>query len=80
MVYPCYLGLDTARRNELIAAKKSIDEIREFIGADSLGYLSLDNLMDAIRDNHGKLCQGCFTGQYPVPVQLEFDKLTLETR
>ena len=80
MVYPCYLGLDTARRNELIAAKKTVDEIREFIGADSLGYLSLDNLMDAIRDNHGKLCQGCFTGQYPVPVQLEFDKLTLEMR
>ncbi len=80
MIYPCYLGLDTARRHELIAANMTVDQICEYIGADSLGFISLDRLLEAINVGDKKLCQGCFTGRYPVPVQLEFDKLALEKR
>ncbi|HLH72330.1 MAG TPA: amidophosphoribosyltransferase [Chloroflexota bacterium] len=80
MRHPCYLGVDTARRNELIAAQKSVDEIKDFLGADSLGYLSLDGLVRAVKVSGSRLCQGCFTGHYPVPVQLDFDKFALESR
>jgi amidophosphoribosyltransferase len=78
MRHPCYLGVDTARRSELIAARLDVPEIRDLIGADSLGYLSLEGLMRAIDVSGGALCQGCFTGKYPVPVQLDLDKLAFE--
>jgi amidophosphoribosyltransferase len=69
-----------ATRGELIAAQKSIPEITEFIGADSLGYLSLDGLLQAVGLPSDVFCLACFTGEYPVPVQLEMDKLALETK
>jgi amidophosphoribosyltransferase len=78
MRHPCYLGVDTARRTELIAARMAVPEIRDFIGADSLGYLSLDGLVRAINVSGATLCKGCFTGHYPVPVQLDLDKLSFE--
>jgi amidophosphoribosyltransferase len=78
MRHPCYLGVDTARRNELIAARMDVPEIRDHVGADSLGYLSLEGLMHAISVSGAALCQGCFTGKYPVPVQLDLDKLAFE--
>lgn len=78
MVNSCYLGIDTARREELIAARMDIPAIRDHIGADSLGYLSLDALIKAIGLPRETFCHACFTGQYPMPVQLEFDKLALE--
>lgn len=56
----------------------SVLEIRDYVGADSLGYLSLDGLIRAIDVSGARLCQGCFTGHYPVPVQLDLDKLSLE--
>lgn len=77
MMWPCYLGVDLARREELIAARMSVPEIGEFIGADSIGYLSLDGLLKAIGVADG-FCTGCLTGHYPVPVQLAMDKLVLE--
>lgn len=67
-----------ATRWELIAARISVPEIREFIGADSLGYLSLDGLVDAVGLPKDALCLACLTGDYPIPVQLEMDKLALE--
>ncbi len=67
-----------ATRWELIAARKSIPEIKEFIGADSLGYLSLEGLVGSVGLPKGSLCQACLTGDYPIPVQLEMDKLALE--
>ncbi len=76
--YPCFFGVDMATRGELIAAHKSIEEIRQFIGADSLGYLSLQGLYDAIGLPIDNFCTACFTGDYPMPVQLEMDKLALE--
>ncbi len=77
--YPCFFGVDMATRWELIAAQKSIPEIRDFIGADSLGYLSIDELIKAVALPRDIFCLACFTGDYPIPVQLEMDKLALET-
>ena len=76
--YPCFFGVDMATRKELIAAHKSVEEIRQFIGADSLGYLSLDGLMKSVNLPRDSFCNACFTGDYPIPVQLEMDKLALE--
>jgi amidophosphoribosyltransferase len=76
--HPCYLGVDMATRDELIAAKHSIDEIRQITGADSLGYLSVDGLIGLVRGQQGGFCDACFTGNYPVPVQLHLGKMSLE--
>jgi amidophosphoribosyltransferase len=78
MVNSCYLGIDTARREELIAANMEVEDIRKHIGADSLGYLSLEGLIDAIGLPRETFCHACFTGDYPMPVQLDLDKLVLE--
>ena len=73
-VSPCHYGIDTPTKLELIGAQKSIEQIREFIGADSLGYLSLDSLRAAVEDNDGKFCTACYTGVYPTElVQLEVE-------
>jgi amidophosphoribosyltransferase len=77
--HPCFFGVDMATRAELIAAQKSIPEICEFIGADSLGYLSIEGLIKAVGLPKEIFCLACFTGEYPIPVQLEMDKLALET-
>jgi amidophosphoribosyltransferase len=71
-VSPCYYGVDTPTREELIAAQKSVERIRDFVGADSLGYLSLEGLREAVDDNRGEFCTSCYTGQYPTDlVQME---------
>ena len=77
--YPCVFGIDMATRRELIAAHKPIPEICEQIGADTLGYLSIEGLIGAVGLPREDLCIACFTGDYPVPIQLEMDKLALET-
>ena len=76
--YPCFFGVDMATKWELIAARKTIPEIREHLGADSLGYLSLDGLIRAVDLPKDIFCLACFTGAYPIPVQIEMDKLALE--
>ena len=63
---PCYYGVDTPDRNELIAANHTLEEIRQFIGADSLAYLSLGGLMSAVKPDGGSYCSSCYTGVYPV--------------
>ena len=77
--WSCHFGVDIPTRGELIAAQKTVDEIRQAIGADSLGYLSVEGLTRAVNGNESKFCMACFTGQYPIPVQLELDKFALET-
>jgi amidophosphoribosyltransferase len=73
-ISPCYYGVDTPRRNELIAANHSVEEIREYLSADSLGYLSLESLRAAVEDTEGKFCTSCYTGSYPTElVQLEVE-------
>jgi hypothetical protein len=65
---PCYLGIDMSTRDQLIAAKLEIQQIGKAIGADSLAYLSMDALVEAIGLGPERLCVGCLTGRYPVPV------------
>ncbi|MBN2240222.1 MAG: amidophosphoribosyltransferase [Dehalococcoidales bacterium] len=77
--FPCFLGVDMATRAELIAAQKTIPEICEFIGADSLGYLSVEGLVKSIDLPRSTFCLACFTGDYPIPVQFELDKLAFES-
>jgi amidophosphoribosyltransferase len=67
--WPCYYGIDTPERRDLIASSHSCDEIRSYIEADSLGYLSEDGMLDAVRksdDPRQLYCTACFTGKYPV--------------
>lgn len=66
-ISPCFYGVDTPKRSELIAATQSLDEIRRFIGADSLGYLSLDGLLAPVGSARSSYCTSCYTGEYPVP-------------
>ncbi len=65
--WPCFYGVDTPRRSELIAATHEIDEIRRFIGADSLNYLSLDGMLGCVNGQRAHYCTSCYTGRYPVP-------------
>ena len=65
-VSPCYYGIDTPHRDELIAAQHSVAEIQEFMGADSLDYLSLEGLRKAVGQTAPKYCDACFTKNYPV--------------
>lgn len=65
---PCYYGIDTPTRDELIASSHSLSAIREFLGADSLAYLSHAGLFAFNRDGGRGFCDACFTGQYPVPL------------
>jgi amidophosphoribosyltransferase len=73
-ISPCYYGVDTPRRDELIAARQSVEEIRKYLGADSLGYLSLESLRGAVDDTQQQFCTACYTGSYPTElVQLEVE-------
>ena len=75
-ISPCYYGVDTPSLRELIAANNSIKEIEAFVEADSLAFLALDSLSDAVHDTNGKYCYACYTGQYPTLIQI--DEGTLE--
>ncbi|MDP7673212.1 MAG: amidophosphoribosyltransferase [Dehalococcoidia bacterium] len=74
----CHFGVDMATLNELIAANKTVTEITEYIDADSLAYLSVEGLLRAVRAPTNSYCTGCFTGKYPIPVQLEMNKMRFE--
>jgi amidophosphoribosyltransferase len=65
---PCYYGIDTPKREELIAATHSIAEIAKFVGADSVGYLSIEGLLSAVEKDRDRYCSACFSGNYPVPL------------
>jgi amidophosphoribosyltransferase len=65
-ISPCFYGVDTPRRTDLIAATHSVDEIRDFLEADSLQYLSLEGLLSAVNSQRGSYCTSCYTGSYPV--------------
>lgn len=71
---PCHYGIDTPTREELIAATHSSEEIRQFLGVDSLGYLSLDGMLRAA-GGPGGFCHACFSGQYPTPIPDELVQL-----
>ncbi|WP_084355405.1 amidophosphoribosyltransferase [Actinomyces radicidentis] len=71
VMWPCYYGIDFATRAELIATGMSIDEIRESVGADTLGYLSVDGMVEASGQSTDSLCMACFTGAYPMKPPVE---------
>jgi len=68
IIAPCYLGIDMATRQELIASYKTVKEVESLINADSLGYLSIDGLMRALECDKSDMCLGCLTGEYPVEI------------
>ena len=68
VTWPCFFGIDFPTRGELIANSMDVEGIREAIGADTLGYISLDGMVRATRQNRGDLCTACFTGKYPIDV------------
>jgi len=71
IVAPCYMGIDMASRDELIAADRSVEEIREEIEADSLSYLSIEAIAQSLGKNDSDLCLGCVTGEYPYDIEGE---------
>ena len=76
--FPCYYGIDFSRSGELIAAHKSVEEIRKYIGLDSLGYLDIRNMVNATDIPKKDLCLACFDENYPVPITEDFSKTCLE--
>ncbi|MGH3441220.1 MAG: amidophosphoribosyltransferase [Nitriliruptorales bacterium] len=75
ITHPCFYGIDMATRAQLVAASMSVDEIRDFVGADSLHYLSLDALVAATPQDKDELCRACFDGEYPIGVPAEYVEL-----
>jgi len=77
---PCFYGIDTAVKSELIASRLSVAEIRDFLGADSLHYLGMDNLVKSCRSPKDRFCTACFDGNYPidVPEEMHMSKFRLE--
>ena len=79
ITHPCFYGVDMATRGELIAANMDVDAIRDHIGVDSLGYLSLEGTVQATGLGGGRHCTACFSGVYPSEVPIQFDKFALES-
>ena len=71
IIAPCYLGIDMKTRDQLIAPERSIEEIRKIVGADSLAYVSIEGLVEAIGKDRNDLCLGCVSGEYPVKIEGE---------
>ena len=68
-ISPCYYGIDTPTKKELIGSNHSVEEIREYVGADTLGYLSLEGLQEAVGNDKEKYCLACYTANYPTAIQ-----------
>jgi amidophosphoribosyltransferase len=78
--HPCYFGIDFPTATELVAAERTVEEIRNFIGVDSLGYLSVEGLLSAVSGPPEDYCTACFSGCYPCEVAEAVDKYAMETR
>jgi amidophosphoribosyltransferase len=75
--FPCFYGIDTPARSELIGAAKSIEEIRQYLEADSLEYLTIEDLRSVV-DDPDNFCYACFNGEYPIPLPQGHTKSALE--
>jgi len=80
LVSPCFYGIDFPTKKELIASDHSIEEIRSFIGLDSLKYLSLDGMLDSMLLPKENFCTACFTGDYPTRIDKRPSKKALEKK
>jgi len=79
IISPCFYGVDTPTKKELIAANSTVEEIRRFVEADTLGYLSLESLHEAVSDLRGEYCYACYTGRYPTGL-VNWEELMSEPR
>ncbi|MFA5110189.1 MAG: amidophosphoribosyltransferase [Desulfobaccales bacterium] len=76
--FPCYYGIDFSSKGELIASQQEIDQIRDFLGLDYLGYLSMEGMVEATLMDHRNFCLSCFSGDYPVSLESDFSKTCFE--
>jgi amidophosphoribosyltransferase len=76
--WPCFYGIDMSTRQELVASDLSVEEVRAFIGADSLGYLSLAGMVESAGTPKEDFCRACFDGEYPIPIPDQAGKFVLE--
>lgn len=76
--WPCFYGIDMSTRSELVASDLAVEEVCEFVGADSLGYLSLEGMVQATGSPKTDFCRACFDGEYPVPIPERSGKFLLE--
>jgi amidophosphoribosyltransferase len=76
--WPCFYGIDMPTRQELIAADLTVEQIRAYVGADSLGYLSLDGMVEAAGSEKESFCRACFDGEYPIEIPEGAGKFVLE--
>jgi amidophosphoribosyltransferase len=76
--WPCFYGIDMSSRSELVASDLSVEEVRAFIGADSLGYLSMEGMVGATGAPKGEFCRACFDGEYPIEIPEHAGKFLLE--
>jgi amidophosphoribosyltransferase len=76
--WPCFYGIDMSTRSELVASDLSVEEVRHFVGADSLGYLSMDGMVGATGSPREDFCRACFDGEYPIPIPEHAGKYLLE--
>ena len=76
--WPCFYGMDTGTRSELLAANLTVQEIQDYLDVDSLAYLTLDNLLEATGTNNAGFCSACLTGDYPVDIPVNLSKKILE--
>jgi amidophosphoribosyltransferase len=79
-ISPCFYGIDFPSTQELIASSRSIEEVRVFLEADSLGYLSKEGMLRAMNNLKTGFCTACYTREYPVPVEEGIHKLVMEKK
>jgi amidophosphoribosyltransferase len=77
--YPCCYGIDFPSADELVASGRKVDEVAQFLGLDSLGYLSLGGMLDCMGQNKDCFCTACYTGVYPIDLKGPFSKDVFET-
>ena len=80
IISPCYYGIDFPTKRELIASTRTVKQIRDFVGLDSLEYLSLDGMVKAMLLPRENFCTACFSGKYPAPIPKRFSKYALEKK
>jgi len=76
--HPCHYGIDFPDRQELIANERSVEQVREFLGVDSLAYLSLEGMLASVPLENAHFCHACFSGAYPIPIDTTFQKDVFE--
>jgi len=77
--WPCFYGMDFGDTDQLLAADRSVEQVREYLGVDTLAYIDLDRLLESTQADPGSFCTACFTGTYPVEVPVDLGKGVLET-